>query len=178
MRISGHWGVVVLVFGIVGLIIGASFIGLAVQKNNLVAGELRAQNVTLGLSQDQIKAGQVVDNAQTAQTAASLLGQHLKSIAPTYGDLMAKNPGGKYDPTNPTNLTYTQGLNMENSMNLAVLSFGVIQIAEIMGGGLVAIGLAVGAIGLVLLRLAQKEKVAEEKKAKSGALSGVPLETR
>lgn len=176
MRISRNLGLLVLGLGIVGLIIGMAFIGLAVQKNNLVTSELRAQNVTLGLSQEQINNGQVVDNAQTAQAAADILAKHLKSIAPTYGDLMTQNPNGRYDPSNPTNLTYTQGLNMENSMNLAVLSFGVIQVAEVTGGALVAIGFAVGATGLILIRLAQREKVAEKKTVKSGTLSGIPVE--
>ena len=176
MRISRPLELLVLGLGIVGLIIGVAFIGLAMQKNNLVTSELRAQEVTLGLSQDQINNGQVVDNAETAQAAANILAQHLARIAPTYGDLMAQNPNGRYDPTNPTDLTYTQGLTMENSMNLAVLSFGVIQIAEVTGGALVAIGFAVGATGLILIRLARREKVAGKKTAKLGTLSSIPVE--
>jgi hypothetical protein len=146
----------VVVLGIVSLVIGAVFVGLAVEKNNYLVDSLRAQQVTLGLSQEQIAKGELVDNAQTAQVAADTLAEHLQSIAPTYGDLMAKNKTGKYDPTNPSNLSYTQGLNMENSLNLAVLGFGVIQETMATGAALIVIGLGVGATGSVLFILSRK----------------------
>ncbi len=146
----------VVVLGIISLVMGAAFIGMAVQKNNYLVSSLQAQKVTLGLTQDQIAKGDVVDNAQDAQNAADTLAQHLQKIAPTYADLMAKNKTGKYDPTDPNNLTYTQGLNMENSFNLVVLGFGVIQETMATGGALMLIGLAVGATGLVLFKLSKK----------------------
>jgi hypothetical protein len=161
----------VLVFGIVILVAGAVFIGLGIQKNNFITSALKDQQITLGLSPSQIAQGQVVDNAAEAQVASNLLNQHLKSIAPTYGALMAKNTatGGKYDPTNPTNLTYTQGLNMENSMNIVVLGYGVIQETLALGGVLIVIGLLAGTIGLSILKLAEKEKELEERPAKARA---------
>ncbi len=146
----------VVVLGIVSLVMGAAFIGLAVQKNNYVVSSLRAQNVTLGLTQDQIAKGQVVDNADAALNAANTLAAHLKSIAPSYNTLMAANKGSKYDPTVASNLEYTAGLNMENSFNLVVLSFGVIQETIATGAGLMIIGLAVGATGIVLFKLNKK----------------------
>lgn len=148
--------IVIAVLGIASLVIGGAFIGLAVQKNNYVVESLRAQKVTLGLTKDQIAQGQVVDNAQAAQAAADTLAEHLQSIAPTYGDLMAANGNGRYDPTNPNDLSYTQGLNLENSFDLVVLSFGVIQQTMVTGAALIIIGIAVGATGLVLFRLSKK----------------------
>ena len=143
------------------------FIGLAVQKNAFITNALREQKITLGLTEDQIAQGQLVDNAQSAQVASSILNTHLKSIAPTYGDLMAANTatGGKYDPTNPKNLTYTQGLNMVNSLNIAILGFGVIQETMAMGVVLIIIGLLAGATGLSLIRLTQKQTETEKKPA-------------
>lgn len=152
-----YMSILVAVLGIVSLLIGAAFIGLAVQKNNYIVDSLRVQNVTTGLTQEQIAQGQVVDSAQEAQVAAEVLAEHLKSIAPTYGDLMAANGTGRYDPTNPSNLSYSQGLNLQNSFNMVVLSFGVIQEAMITGVALIIIGIAVGATGLVLLRLSKRE---------------------
>jgi hypothetical protein len=156
----------VLLLGIVVLAIGSVFIGLAYQKNAYITSALRDQKITLGLSKDQIAQGQLVDNAQSAQVAAETLNAHLKSIAPTYGDLMAANSatGGKYDPTNPKNLTYTQGLNMENSLNIAVLGFGVIQETIAVGIVLIIIGLLAGATGLSLIRLTQKQTETEKKR--------------
>lgn len=119
---------------------------------------MRQQKVTLGLTKEQIANGEVVDNAQTAQVAAETLTKHLQSIAGgTYSDLMAANKDGKYDPTDINDLKYTQGLNMENSFNLAVLSFGVIQETMAVGAALIVIGIAVGATGFMLFRLGKKE---------------------
>jgi hypothetical protein len=146
----------VLALGIISLVIGAVFVGLAIQKNNYVVSTLKAQKVTLGLTQDQINQGQVVDNSGEALAAANILAEHLQKIAPTYNDLMSANTGGKFDPTSATNLDYAQGLNMENSFNMVVLSFGVIQETIATGIALIVIGIGVGATGLVLFKLSRK----------------------
>ncbi len=148
----------VIALGLIGLVIGGAFIGISIQKNNYLVSSLRAQKITLGLTQEQIAAGKVVDNSQTALAASQVLNEHLSSIAPTYGDLMASNATGRFDPSDPRDLTYAQGLNLENSMNLAVLSFGVIQETMATGAALAVIGLAVGTIGFVLLRNTRKEE--------------------
>jgi hypothetical protein len=146
----------VVVLGIVSLAIGGAFIGLAIQKNNLITSELQAQKITLGIPKDQAAAGNVVDTADEAMVAANTLGEHLKGIAPTFGALTAANPSGKWDPTVASNLTYGQGLTMQTSLNLAVLSFGVIQETMATGGALIIIGLATGITGLLLFRLGKK----------------------
>jgi hypothetical protein len=151
-----YLSILVVVLGIISVVIGAVFVGLAAQKNNYITNELRQQKVTVGLTKEQIANGEIVDNAQKAQVAAETIAKHLQSIAPTYGDLMALNPDGKYDPTNPDDLKYTQGLNMENSFNMAVLGFGVIQETTATGATLIVIGIAIGVIGLILFRIDKK----------------------
>ncbi len=152
-----YLAMLVVVLGIVSVALGIAFIGLSAQKNNYITNELRQQNVTVGLTKEQIDNGEIVDNAQKAQIAAETISKHLQNIAPTYNDLMALNPSGKYDPANPNDLKYTQGLNMENSFNMAVLSFGVIQETMATGSALIVIGIAVGATGFMLFRLGKKE---------------------
>jgi hypothetical protein len=156
-RKKQYLAMLVVVLGIVSVVIGTAFIGLAAQKNNYITNELQQQNVTVGLTKEQIGNGEIVDNAQKAQIAAETIAKHLQSIAPTYNDLMTLNPNGKYDPANPNDLKYTQGLNMENSFNMAVLGFGVIQETMATGVALIVIGIAVGATGFMLLRLGKKE---------------------
>lgn len=143
---------IVIVLGVVSLVIGAAFINIAVQKNNYLVGQLRAQKITLGLTKDQIAKGGLVDNSQEAQLAAETLAKHLTSIAATYNDLMAANPSGKYDPSNSKDLTYTAGLNMENSFNLIVLGFGVVQQTAVTGATLAVIGIAITLAGVILFR--------------------------
>jgi hypothetical protein len=152
-----YLAMLVVVLGIVSVALGTAFIGLSAQKNNYITNELRQQNVTVGLTKEQIDNGEIVDNARKAQIAAETISKHLQSIAPTYNDLMALNPSGKYDPANPNDLKYTQGLNMENSFNMAVLSFGVIQETMATGSALIVIGIAVGATGFMLFRLGKEE---------------------
>ncbi len=156
-RNKQYLAMLVVVLGIVSVAIGAAFIGLAAQKNNYITNELRQQNVTVGLTKEQIANGEIVDNARKAQIAAETIAKHLQSISPTYNDLMALNPSGKYDPADPNDLKYTQGLNMENSFNMAVLSFGVIQETMVTGTALIVIGIAVGATGFMLFKLGKKE---------------------
>lgn len=162
-----YLSMLVLLLGVGVMVVGAVFIGLAIQKNNFITKSLRDQQITLGLTKDQIAKGMLVDNAAAAQVASDTLATHLKSIAPTYGALMTAS-GGKYDPTNPQDLTYTQGLNMENSMNIAILGFGVIQETIGVGIALIVLGLLGAAAGLTLLRLAQKVTETE----KSPVLAG------
>ncbi len=54
---------IAMVLGILSLAVGVTFIGLALQKNNYLVTQLRAQKVTLGLTKDQIAKGDLVDTA-------------------------------------------------------------------------------------------------------------------
>lgn len=147
---------IVMLLGVVGLVIGGAFIGIAVQKNNYLVNQLRSQKVTLGLTAEQIAKGDLVDTPQEAQVAANTLAKHLNSMAATYNDLMAANPNGRYDPTNAQDLSYTAGLNMENSFNLVVLGFGVIQETEVTGATLAVLGAAILIVGIVLFKKDRK----------------------
>ena len=155
-RRTQYLAMMVVVFGIIGILAGGAFIGMAIQKNNLITGALQQQKITVGLTKDQIASGQVVDNAQKVQAAADTIAQHLSSISPSYNALMASSKTGKFDPTDVTQLDYGQGMNIANSLNLAVLGYGVIE--ETMGTGAVLIVLGAGILvaGSLLLGLAKK----------------------
>jgi hypothetical protein len=146
--------ILVLLIGVVIIVVGVVFIGLAVSKDVWIKDSMRQEKVTLGLTEAQIAAGEVVDNASEALAAADKVREDRRSIAPTYEDLLAAS-GGRYDPTNPKDLSYTQALNLENYLYMAVLSFGVIQ--EIIGTGvaLILIGLALDGTGIALYRVAK-----------------------
>jgi hypothetical protein len=148
---KGKLGILILLIGVVSIVIGTVFIGEAVSKNIWIKDTMKQEKVTLGLTQEQIANGQVVDNAKDAQAAADKVRADRHQIADTYEDLIAPS-GGKYDPTNPKDLSYTQALNLENYLYMAVLSFGVVQEILATGIALVLIGVALGATGLVLRR--------------------------
>ncbi|MBM3141887.1 MAG: hypothetical protein FJ005_02400 [Chloroflexi bacterium] len=153
LHISRYLAMVVLILAAVSVAIGATFIFQAVDKEAWMKEAMRAEKVTFGVPEAAAKAGDVIDTAEEAQAAADTIREHRHSIAPTYQELL---DGGKYDPTNPKHLTYSQAINMENYLYLSVLGFGVT--TALMGAGVFMIlaGIAFSATGMVLLRLARR----------------------
>ncbi len=145
--------VIVLILAVVSLAVGATFVTQAVEKENWMRQAMQAEKVTLNIPETEAKSGNVVDTPEEAQKAADTVREHRHTIAPTYSDLLA---GGKYDPNNPKHLTYSQAINMENYLYLSVLGFGVTTIITGIGAFMILVGIALGAVGIVLLRLSPK----------------------
>lgn len=140
---------IVIVLGIVSIVVGGIFLGQAFAKNNYLQTAMQQEQITLGIDTDNLAEGDVIDTAAEAEIAGDTVREHRHSIAPTYGDLLG---GAQYDPTNVTQLTYAQALNLENYLYLAVLGFGVTQIAMGVGAFMVITGIALGVTGAVLLK--------------------------
>ncbi len=153
VRISQYLAILVLILGVVGMVVGSVFIAQAVEKDNWMREAMRVEQVTLSLSDEQIAAGQVIDSLEEAQIAGDTIREHRRNIAPTYEDLLG---GGRYDPTNPEQLSYAQALNMENYLYLAVLGFGVTTVIIGTGAFMIITGFALGVTGIVLLRLTRE----------------------
>ena len=152
-RISRYLAILVLILGVIGVVVGSVFIAQAVEKDNWMREAMRVERVTLGLSDEQIAEGQIIDSFEEAQIAGDTIREHRRNIAPTYEDLL---DGGRYDPTNPEHLSYAQALNMENYLYLAVLGFGVTTVIIGTGAFMIIMGFALGATGIVLLRLTRE----------------------
>jgi hypothetical protein len=82
-----------------------------------------------------------------------MLTKHRLSIAPTYNDLLA---GGKFDPTNVTEATYAQAMNLQTNIYTAVLAFGLAQSIMADGAFMLATGAAFVIVSIVLFELAKK----------------------
>lgn len=160
LRINRYLVMVVLLLGLVSVVIGSVFIAQALEKNNWMKSAMRVEKVTLGLSEEQIEKGEIVDTAEEAQIAGDTIREHRRNIAQTYDELLGE---GRFDPTNPQHLSYAQALNMENYLYLAVLGFGVTRV--ILGAGVFMIltGIAFGATGVVLLRSSTKKAQASQR---------------
>jgi hypothetical protein len=143
----------VVVAGIVCLGMGIFFVAFGMSKGNWMADAMRQEKITLGLTAEQVAAGDVVDTMAELQKAGDTIRGHRHAIAPTYNDALK---GGKFDPTNVAEATYAQGMNLENYLSVGVLSFGVVQLAEGVGAVMVVIALALIAIGIVLWRVSRK----------------------
>ncbi len=150
MNITSGLAILVLLLGVVAVVLGGVFIGLGVTKDNLLVTAMQQEKITLGISTDKLAEGELIDTAKEAEIAGDTVREHRHGIATTYGDLLG---GEKYDPTNPKQLTYAQALNLENYLYLAVLGFGITQLAIGSGAFMVVTGIALGGTGVALHRL-------------------------
>ncbi len=138
LRIGKYLSILIMLFGLVGIVVGGVFIYQGFAKNNFLVGAMKQEKITLGLTPEQVQQGQIIDSAQGALNAANTIRTHRHSIAPTYNDLLG---GKQFDPTNPQQITYMQALNLENYLYMSVLTFGVINIAEGAGAFMVITGM-------------------------------------
>jgi hypothetical protein len=148
-----NFGVTIIVLGVVALAMGVVFLGQGFSKQSYLTQTMKEENITLGmLGIKGDKADKVIDNAETAQLAGDTVREHRHAIAPNYEVALG---GERFDPTNPEQLTYAQAINLENYLYLAVASFGLVTVVLATGGFMIITGLALGATGIAMIRLAQ-----------------------
>jgi hypothetical protein len=152
-KMMKNLSILILVFAAVALAMGIVFLYEGVSKDVYLTNIMKQEDVKLSdLGVTGSKANEIIDNAETAQIAGDTVRGHRHAIAPTYKDLLA---GGKFDPTNPKDVTYAQALNLENYLYVGALSFGVTDIAIASGGFMIVMALALGTVGFVFLRMAR-----------------------
>ncbi len=142
---------VIVLLGVVAVVFGAVFIGQGISKNNQLVAAMQVEQVTLGIESEL--EGEIIDSLGEAMEAGDTIREHRRGIAPTYSDLLGD---GRYDPSDPEQLTYAQALNLENYLYLAVVAFGLTQSVTASGVFMVVTGLALGGTGMVLYRLGQR----------------------
>jgi hypothetical protein len=141
-------GLVVIFFGIVALAMGIVFVQQGFAKEAWLVQTMTQEQITMPDGSDTI-----VNNMATAEAAGDIVRGHRHTISPTYGDLL----GGKnFDPTNPTQLTYAQAMNIENYLYLAVTAFGVFTVVKATGAFMIVMGLALGATGYAIWSKARR----------------------
>jgi uncharacterized membrane protein SpoIIM required for sporulation len=140
-----YLGLAVIVLGVIGLAIGIVFVQQGFAQESWLEQTMNQEQITMPDG-----SGTIINNEATARAAGDLVRQHRHSIAPTYGDLLG---GQNFDPTDPTQLTYAQALNLENYLYLAVTAFGVFTVIKVTGAFMIVAGLALGASGYALWRI-------------------------
>ena len=145
-----YLSILILVLGLVAIVLGGVFVGQAFAKQSFLTDAMQQEKITLGIPESGMAEGEYIDTAEEAQIAGDTVREHRRGIAPTYGDLLGE---GRYDPTNPQQLSYAQALNLENYLYLAVLGFGVVQVVLGVGAFMIITGIGLGATGLALLKL-------------------------
>lgn len=144
-----YLGLGILIIGVVAIAIGIVFIQQGFAKEAFLKEAMTQEQITLG-SVEGIEG--IIDTQEEAQIAGDTVRGHRHSIAPTYGELLGDE---QFDPTNPTQLSYAQALNLENYLYLAVASFGVFTMAKGAGAFMALTGIGLGATGFVLWKKAK-----------------------
>ncbi|MFC2001889.1 hypothetical protein ACFLUZ_05240 [Chloroflexota bacterium] len=152
MKAIRNLGIMVLLTGVVTVILGAVFIGQGVSKNSQLVEAMRVEHVTLGIENTELE-GQVIDTLGEAQKAGDTIREHRRGIAPSYSDLLGD---GRFDPTDPKQLTYAQALNLENYLYLAVVAFGLTMSVTGSGVFMLFTGIGLGGTGAALYQLSQR----------------------
>ena len=138
---------IVMIMAVAALVIGIVFVYQGGSKANMITGQMREEAVAASSFIEDAPEGDVIDTAAEAQKAADTIKAHRQNIAPNYQALLA---GGRYDPTNPSHLSYTQALNMENYLYMGVFALGFTQAVTAIGVFMILVGLALGAVWLAL----------------------------
>ena len=120
---------------------------MGISKAQLITSLAQGEKVTLGLTDQQVKSGEFVDNLWKMQNAADVIRSHRQAMAQTYSELLA---GGKYDPTNPKQLTYAQAINLENYLYLGSLSYGVCYMMIGIGAWMVLMAIILALLSLAI----------------------------
>ena len=136
--------IILFVIACLSLIAGIIFVQQGFSKNMLIKRLASTENVTAALSDEKIQKGEIVDSLSEMQAAGDLIRSHRQKIAPTYNQLLGS---GKYDPTDPKQLTYSQAINLENYLYLGALSFGITYLMMGIGAFMILTAIAIGAIG-------------------------------
>jgi hypothetical protein len=156
MKLVRNLGILVVVLGVAAMVIGGVFITEGIAKNRLIVDRMKVEKVSLALDPNNPGVYTQINNASDAQKAADTIAEHRRAIAPTYQDLLNQG-NGRFDPTNPTDLTYAQAMNLENYLYMAVTAFGLIQVTMASGAFMVITGLAIGGTGLALYRIGRTQ---------------------
>jgi hypothetical protein len=152
MNFNRGLAMLVMLLGLVGLVLGGVFIFEGIAKNNLIVERMEIEKVTLAVDPNDPDTVTQINNAAEAQAAADTIASHRRAIAPSYQELL--NMGnGRFDPTNPVDLTYAQAMNLENYLYMAVTAFALIQVTMAAGVFMAVTGLALIGGGLLLYRM-------------------------
>ena len=73
--------ILVVLLGIVGIVMGAVFLGLGVFKNNQLAQAMRVEQVKFSLHEDE--GPTLIDSSTEAQAAGDIIREHRRGIAST-----------------------------------------------------------------------------------------------
>lgn len=144
--------VAVMLGGVVSLVIGIVFIAQSVSVKAMITEGLAAEGQTSQLpaeGEEGYFEGNVVDTAEEAAAVAEYLLGHIHDL----GESGGTSTYGNLERGSEDRATYLDGFTLVMGLNLAVMGFGVAQIALASGVVMITTGLSLGAAGFIVYRL-------------------------
>jgi hypothetical protein len=119
----------ILVLGLVSFALGGFFIQQGFAKAAVLTEAMSSQKISYGSAGGSIQG--VIDTPQEAQVMADVLSEHLKQYG-SYSDLKKDDPNRQ---------TILNGMTMVNSLELAVMGFGLTDVVKASGAFMILVGL-------------------------------------
>ncbi len=134
----------VLILGVVGLALGVVFIAQGQGVKTLVTERMVAEKITY--SGEDFKTNSIIDTPEEAELMSQVLKEHRMDLG-VYTEL---------ERDDPRRATILNAMTIENSLNLALLSYGIGTMVTVSGVFMVITGVALLGAGLTLHRLKGK----------------------
>ena len=130
----------ILLMSVTAIGIGGFFIQQGFAKANYLTESMVSENITYGGAGGTITG--IIDTPQEAQTMANLLEEHGKALG-NYAQMKKDDPNRQ---------TVLNSMTMRNSLELAVMGFGLTDVVKASGAFMVLMGVTFGLISVTSLR--------------------------
>ncbi len=140
--ITRYLAIMVLLLGVVSLALGITFIVQGASVRAMITERVVEERATSGAEGVE----GIIDTPEEVIATSDYLRGH-RMDSGIYTELERDDPNRD---------TILNAMTMENSMNLATLSYGVTTIATVSGVFMLIVGIALGGTGLVLGRLSRR----------------------
>lgn len=138
-HMTRYLAIVVLLLGVVSLALGITFIVQGASVSAMITERVVAERATSGAEE----VVGIIDTPTEVKATSDYLREHRMDLG-IYTEL---------ERDDPKRATILKAMTMENSMNLATLSYGVSTVATVTGVFMLIVGIALGGTGLGLHRL-------------------------
>ena len=126
----------VLIAGLIAIVCGGVFIGLGFQKAHMITEKMAEQQITYTGAGGSING--IIDTPSEAQAMSDVLAEHQASLG-IYSQLSRDDPN---------RAQILDAMTMQNSLNLAIMGYGLTDVVKASGAFMIVVGLALGVISL------------------------------
>ena len=160
-----HLWIGALAMGLMFMVIGGWFVYLGNDAKNMITGELVTQNITLGADAVEFGGipGEAVNDARTADIESKIIALHTEG---KHGVWTAQDR--KTEEGLAGRASIASGLPLRNSLNMAVMGYGVANLATGVGSVIILMGAGTIAFLVPVLYFTAAEEL-EEPTVRTGA---------